>query len=227
MTGKLKGAAVLFDLDGTLIDTAGDLADAMNVALMAAGHAQVEGSAVRSLVGHGARRMLMRGFELSTGRPGTEDELDAGLACFLDYYEANIAVQSRPFAGAVEIIETLRRDGAAVAICTNKREHLACRLIDALGLQDLFDVIAGADTAAAAKPDPAPVYYCMEKTGAGRGVFIGDSDTDIRAAAAAEIPCYIADFGYGPLTLKDEACATFSSYEALAPEILKVLTGCQ
>lgn len=212
MAEDLKGAALLFDLDGTLVDTVDDLAAAMNHALLEAGLAAVAVSDVRHLVGHGARRMLMRGYQLSAGREAETEELDIALARFLDHYQANIAVHSRPFEHSIEMIEGFVARGARAAICTNKREAMARLLIETLGLSSLFDVIVGADTTTAAKPDPAPVRLCLEKTGATRAVFIGDSDTDIRAAKAAELPCFVADFGYGPVTLAAEAAAQFSDY---------------
>ncbi len=211
MAEDLKGAALLFDLDGTLVDTVDDLAAAMNHALAEAGLAAVPVSGVRHLVGHGARRMLMQGYEISAGRAAETEELDLALERFLDFYQANIAVHSRPFDHSIEMIERFLARGARAAICTNKREGMARLLMDALGLSSLFDAIVGGDTAPAAKPDPAPVRLCLERTGASRAVFIGDSDTDIRAAKAAGLPCYIADFGYGPTTLIAEA-TQFSDY---------------
>ncbi len=201
---NLDGAAVLFDLDGTLVDTADDLAASMNHALGLVGIDPVPGAEVRHLVGYGARRMLAQGYQLSLGREATEAELDEALAKFLDHYQENIAVHSRPFEGVIDMIEGLQAKGARIAICTNKREAMATLLIETLGLQDMFETIVGADTAAAAKPDPAPVRLCMERLGAGRGVFIGDSDTDIRAAQSLSMPCFIARFGYGPLTLASQ-----------------------
>lgn len=211
--GPLEGAAVIFDLDGTLIDTAGDLAASMNHALVLAGLSPVPAAEVRHLVGHGARRMLMRGYELSAGRAADAAALDLSLSRFLEHYQENIAVHSAPFEGAVAVIERLRADGAAAAICTNKREALAVRLMEALGLSGLFKTIVGGDTAGAAKPDPAPVRLCLEATRAERAVFIGDSDTDIRAAEAAGLPSFIAAFGYGPTALKDRAAGLFNAYD--------------
>ena len=222
MAADLAGGALIFDLDGTLVDTVEDLAASMNHALTAAGHDPVPAAQVRHLVGHGARRMLMRGFEVSAGRAAAEVELDAAMLHFLDFYCANIAVHSRPFDHVVEMIEGFIARGARAAICTNKREALARHLIETLGLTPIFDAIVGADTASAAKPDPAPVRLCLEKTAAKRAVFLGDSDTDIRAAAAAGLPCFIADFGYGPVTLGDQA-ALFSSYREAAPLIERAL----
>lgn len=223
MNNDLGGAAILFDLDGTLVDTAEDLAASMNHALAGAGLGPVPSVEVRHLVGHGARRMLMRGYQIAASRDADDAELDAALERFLSHYQENIAVHSRPFDGAVEMIERLRGKGARFAICTNKREAMATLLIKTLGLDGLFDVIVGADTTSAAKPDPAPVRLCLERTRAQRGVFIGDSDTDIRAANAASMPCLIARFGYGPLTLLDRATAKFDSYDDAAPLIMGAL----
>lgn len=225
LPGDLTGAAVLFDLDGTLVDTAADLAASMNHALGAAELAPAPQESVRHLVGHGARRMIRRGYELSAGRVPSDEEADKALKLFLEHYEANIAVHSRPFDGAVEMIEALRARGALMAICTNKREAMAKLLIETLGLSSLFDAIIGADTAGAPKPDPAPVMLCLKETGARRGVFIGDSDTDIRAAKAAGLPSFIASFGYGPLTLAREATGLFDDYIELGPMIENALTG--
>ncbi len=218
MAEDLRGGALLFDLDGTLVDTVEDLSASMNHALTAAGHDPVPTGEVRHLVGHGARRMLMRGFLLSAGREAEEAELDEAMTRFLDYYGENIAVHSRPFDHVIEMTEGFLARGARAAICTNKREAMARLLIETLGLTSLFDVIVGADTTEAAKPDPAPVRLCLEKTGAARAAFIGDSDTDIRAADAAALPCFVANFGYGPVTLADRA-TVFSSYREAAPLI--------
>jgi phosphoglycolate phosphatase len=225
MAEDLKGAALIFDLDGTLIDTVDDLAAAMNHALIEAGLSAVLSTEVRHLVGHGARRMLIRGFELSAGRQASDQELETGMARFLGYYQDNIAVHSRPFEYAVEMIEALRARGAKAAICTNKREGLAKQLIEQLGLGALFVTIVGADTTSAAKPDPAPVRLCLQRTNARRAVFIGDSDTDIRAAEAANLLSFIADFGYGPLTLASQATALFSSYRDAQQLIDDALAG--
>lgn len=217
---ELSDAVVMFDLDGTLIDTAGDLAAAMNHALTAAGRETVDAGEVRNLVGRGARAMLIRGFERTGGVPD-DAEIDAAFTRFLEYYVVHIADSSRPFPGAVAAIDDLRGRGAKIAICTNKPESPARRLIEALDLSARFDAIVGVDSAAAPKPDPAPVRRCLELTAAIRGVFIGDSDTDIRAAAAAGLPCLIGTFGYGPLTLREKATAAFGDYSALS-ELVRV-----
>ncbi|MEL6361007.1 MAG: HAD-IA family hydrolase [Pseudomonadota bacterium] len=214
----LEGTSVIFDLDGTLIDTATDLAASMNHAIAADGLAALDVSAVRHLVGHGARRMLSEAYQLA-GCEADGDMLDRSLDRFLDYYYGNIADHSRPFPRVEEEIGVLRRAGARVAICTNKREAPAVKLIETLGLSFLFDVIVGADSTAAAKPDPAPVRRCLDVTGARRAVFVGDSDTDIRAADNIGLPCVAVRFGYGPLTLKDQAVLVIDTYAGFAARV--------
>lgn len=211
MQASLSGVAVIFDLDGTLVDTAADLAASMNHVLMSAGRAPAPLDRVRHLVGHGARAMLDRGFRQNGGDPVVD--LDPHVSHFLEHYLQHIADQSRPFAGVVPILDQLQAEGAALAICTNKREAWARALLDALALSDRFAAIIGADTVGVAKPDPRPVMAALARTGASRGVFVGDSDTDIKAAQAAGMPCVAALFGYGPLDLANEAFALFSSYD--------------
>lgn len=214
MRADLSDVAILFDLDGTLVDTAEDLAYAMNHALGAAGRPPVPAGAVRHLVGQGARAMLERGFAASGPVPeGTA--MDGHVRAFLDHYLAHIADHSRPFPGAVEAVEAMIAMGARIAICTNKREAPARLLIDTLALSPLFDAIVGMDTVGAAKPDPAPARHCLRLCERDRAVFIGDSDTDLMTAAAAGMPALVTLLGYGPLTLAARARGLFSDFRAL------------
>lgn len=222
MTNDFEGVTLIFDLDGTLVDTAGDLAASMNYALTKAGRAQVPTRDVRHLVGHGARRMLAQGFEL-TGDAADDATLDEGLAQFLEHYQRNIAVDSEMFSGVDAMMSNFARYGAKLAVCTNKREKLAVRLLDKLGIVDRFAIIVGADTTNRSKPDPAPVRLCLSATNAERAIFFGDSDTDIKAALAAGLPVLVAEFGYGPLELSASATGIFDSYheaEKLARSLL-------
>jgi len=222
MQGSLSGVAVIFDLDGTLFDTAADLAASMNHVLTQAGRAPVPLDRVRHLVGHGARAMLDRGFRENGEEPPAS--LDDQVALFLEHYLDHIADQSRPFPGVIDALDTLGAEGAAIAICTNKREAWARALTGALGLDARFPVIVGADTVGVAKPDARPVLAALARTGRRRGVFVGDSDTDIRAARAAGMPAIVALFGYGPLDLVDDAFAVFSAY-AEAPALIRRAAG--
>jgi len=220
MNQSLKGAGVIFDLDGTLIDTAGDLAASINHVLRENGQQPMEPESVRHLVSFGARWMLAKGFCLHDRELIHSSEMDVHIEMFLEHYVANIAVTSRPFDDAMAAVEQMRIAGAKVAICTNKREALARQLIDELGLSDVFQVIVGADTSSAAKPDPAPIRLCMELLEVDKGVFVGDSDTDIKASLAAGLNCLLHMHGYGPFTLSDQVFALFHAY-AVTPELVK------
>ncbi|HXI85919.1 MAG TPA: HAD-IA family hydrolase [Parvularculaceae bacterium] len=222
MRENLAGVAVIFDLDGTLIDTAADLAAAMNHVLSKEGLSPLPPAEVRHLVGHGARAMLQRGFEEHRRAP-TPDEMDGHFEVFLAHYYEHIADHSRPFPGVLEAIGRLRAAQAKIAICTNKREAASRLLIEALEIGGLFDAIVGVDTTARPKPDPLPVRHCLDLAGAVRGVFVGDSDTDIKAAAAAGLPCLLAEFGYGPRLLMGEAFARFDDYRSLPDLVFEAL----
>ena len=224
MNKDLQGSALIFDLDGTLVDTAADLGVSLNHALEAAQLAPVPLAGVRHLVGHGAKAMIHQGYEISAERSPSENEVDCALQLFLEHYGSNIAVRSRPFDGVLDLLDRAQRRGVAIAICTNKREALAKQLIEELQLTHHFAIIVGADTASAAKPDPAPVKLCLEATQASRAIFIGDSDTDIRAAKAADLPCFLASFGYGPTTLSGEASFIFDAYADIEEKLFAALS---
>lgn len=226
MNAQNSCAAVIFDLDGTLIDTADDLAASMNFALGEMGLTPVAPGAVRHLVGSGARAMLARGIELASGKPAGPAATARGLTDFLAHYENHIAIHSRPFDGVLAMIDSLREQGIKMAICTNKREAMARHLLDTMGLSARFETIIGADTASAPKPDAAPVRLCMKRLAAQKAVFVGDSDTDILAAEAAGLPCLVATFGYGPVTLSGPGVMTFAAYDAqIAQQIQEMLAA--
>ncbi|MEH3107244.1 MAG: phosphoglycolate phosphatase [Sphingomonas fennica] len=187
-------AVVAFDLDGTLADTAPDLTAALNHALSELGRPPVPAEDVRHMVGHGARALLRRGL----GATGDADEalVEQGFPLFLDHYEANIAVGTRPFPGIEAALDAIAAEGATLAICTNKLEGLARRLVDALGWTARFPVIVGGDSLPVRKPDPAPLHAAIALAGGGAAAFVGDSITDVDTARAALIPCVAVSFGF-------------------------------
>jgi phosphoglycolate phosphatase len=192
--GPLKGATVVFDLDGTLVDTAPDLTNALNDVLTRRGHAPVSAASVRSAVAYGARAMIEEGLRQSQA----SDDVDRMLAEFLTHYEANIAAESVPFPGAVSALETLARAGAKLAVCTNKREDLTLKLLEALALGDYFDAIAGRDTFAVSKPHPDHLTGVIARAGGNpaKALMVGDSEVDIATAKAARVKAILVSFGY-------------------------------
>jgi phosphoglycolate phosphatase len=189
--------ALVFDLDGTLVDTAPDLMRATNHVLTALGRRPIGMDEVRAFVGHGARALISRGCE-ATGEPVAPRALEALYQKFLLYYGANIAEASVPFPGVLAFLERCRAANIAMGVCTNKLEGLSVQLLEALGMRSYFGSIVGSDTLAVSKPDPAPYFETLRRLGANgaRSIMIGDSETDIRTARAAGVPVIAVDFGY-------------------------------
>jgi phosphoglycolate phosphatase len=191
----LSNATIVFDLDGTLVDTAPDLMNALNDVLTRRGHAPVSAATIRACVGQGARVMIEEALRLAEAK----EDVDPMLAEFLVHYEANIAAESRPFPGAVAALEALQARGATLAICTNKREHLSRKLLQELDLARYFSGLAGRDTFPVSKPDPAHLRGVIKLAGGpSNAILVGDSDVDFRTAKAAGVPIVMASFGYGP-----------------------------
>jgi phosphoglycolate phosphatase len=194
----LRGATIVFDLDGTMIDTAPDLIHATNHTLQLNGMEPVEGRIVQPAVGYGARAMIRTAME-SQGRASPDDVLTRMTEEFVAYYAENILVDSKPFPGLIEAIDELHNEGALLAVCTNKREGLAKKLLAGLKIGGRFAAIAGRDTFPKCKPDPAHVLETIRLAGgsAERAVMIGDSSADSLSAQAAGVPFIGVSFGYG------------------------------
>ena len=191
------GRALVFDLDGTLAETAPDLIDALNFVLARDGIAPVPLEAARSLVGAGARALIERGYARA-GRELTKARLEAVFVDFLQFYNAHIADKSTLFPGVLACLERCRREGWLLAVCTNKLEHSSNLLLEKLGVRERFAFVCGQDTFGVAKPNPRPLLETVARAG-GRveeSVMVGDSVTDIRTARAAGMPVVAVDFGY-------------------------------
>lgn len=193
----LSGAVIAFDLDGTLVDTAPDLVGTLNVLLREEGVAPLPMETARPLIGHGARRLLERGFEVAAA-PLPSDRLEQLFDRFLAHYFAHIADESRPFPGVTEALATLKAAGARLAVCTNKPTDLSIALLEALRMGDLFDAVVGPDAAPARKPDPRHLEAAIRAAGGAlpRAVMVGDAITDAGAARAAGAPLVLVSFGY-------------------------------
>lgn len=187
---------VVFDLDGTLADTSGDLLAAANACFRVMGAGDPLGAGDVLTAFHGGRAMLRAGFE-RLGRAADEAEVSAWYPRLLEHYRCAIAVHTRMYPGAVEAVEALRRAGHRVAICTNKPEGLAEQLMRDLGVRDLFGALIGADTLPVRKPDPAPYRLAVERAGGrvARSMLVGDTETDLKTARAAGAPVALVSFG--------------------------------
>lgn len=195
---------VVFDLDGTLIDTAPDLVEATNHILKGLKLAPVKLEKFKMCVGLGARQMIVQGLSDAKVRLA-EHEIDQLLADFLVYYGDNIAHESRPYPGAVAALDRLEAAGHRLAICTNKSEHLARKLMDTLGLANRFAVIAGRDTFEVSKPDPGHLTGTIAMAGGvvETALMIGDSATDVNTARAANILVIGVTHGYTDRPIED------------------------
>jgi phosphoglycolate phosphatase len=188
---------VVFDLDGTLVDTAPDLIGALNFILKREGLPPVPLTSARMLIGAGVRRLLERGLEVD-GRHASVADINRLTDDFIDYYKAHIADASRPFDGLESALDDLEAKGYRFAVCTNKLEGLSKQLLDALGLSGRFAAICGADTFGVAKPDPAILQQTVARAGGqlSTAIMVGDAGPDIGVARRAGIPVIGVEFGY-------------------------------
>ncbi|MCR4266680.1 phosphoglycolate phosphatase [Nitratireductor sp. ZSWI3] len=216
---------IVFDLDGTLVDTAPDLLDSLNHCLATTGIEPVHDAEINRIVGFGSRVMIERAFSVrqKSLAPG---QLDALQALFLDHYTENVPGRSRPYPGVLEAIERFQAAGYATAICTNKLEGMSLALLEALGLARHFRAICGGDTFPVRKPDPGHLLGTIAMAGANpeRAVMVGDSRTDIDTAKAAGIPVVAVDFGYTDRHVREfEPSRIISHFDELSVEMIEQL----
>jgi phosphoglycolate phosphatase len=188
---------IVFDLDGTLVDTAPDLINALNHILVREGMPPVPLHSARTMIGAGARRLLERGLELD-GRAFEPADINRLTVDFIDHYAAHIADASRPFEGLEAALDDLAARGCRFAVCTNKLEWLSKLLLDRLGLSGRFSAICGADTFGISKPDPAILRQTVARAGGEMSstVMVGDAGPDIGVARRAGVPVIGVTFGY-------------------------------
>jgi phosphoglycolate phosphatase len=188
---------VVFDLDGTLAETAGDLMGALNHVLALDGIAPLPVDRARNLLGSGGRALIRRGYA-TDGRDLDEVRLEVLFGRFLAFYEDHIADHSHLFPGVLEALDRIEARGYGMAICTNKMERTARKLLDVLGVAARFKAICGQDTFAVSKPQAGALLGTIAAAGGRpeRSVMVGDSGTDIATAKAANVPVVAVDFGY-------------------------------
>jgi len=188
---------VVFDLDGTLVDTAPDLIASLNYILDREGLPPVPLQAARTMIGAGARRLIERALELED-RAASVDDITRLTKNFTDYYAAHIAVESRPFDGLEGALDALQTQGFAFAVCTNKLEWLSKLLLDQLDLSRRFATICGADTFGVSKPDPAILRQTVDRAGGilSSAIMVGDGGADVGVARRSGVPVIGVEFGY-------------------------------
>ena len=195
---------IVYDLDGTLADTAEDLVATLNWLLAREGRAPLKVENAGSLVGAGARALITRGFAAS-GKSLEPEKLEALFVDYLSYYSAHIMERSRLYPGVDKALAAFERAGWRQAVCTNKTESLAKLLITKLGIAGRFAFVCGQDTFGVGKPDAKPLLETIAASGGARerAIMVGDSDTDIKTARAASVPVIAVDFGYADVPVEE------------------------
>jgi phosphoglycolate phosphatase len=215
---------IVFDLDGTLIDTAPDLIATLNLILAGEGLPAVAYDDARRMIGGGARGMIQRALEAES-RTASKTDLDRMFGAFIEHYAAHIADLSRPFPELEAALARLAGEGRRLAVCTNKLEWLSVRLLNALQLSRHFAAICGQDTFGVQKPDPEVLRRTILRAGGepARAIMVGDSGTDIRTARAAMVPVIAVDFGYSEVPIEslrpDRIIGSFADLPAAIREI--------
>ncbi|MBL6935627.1 MAG: HAD-IA family hydrolase [Alphaproteobacteria bacterium] len=223
-------AAVIFDLDGTLIDSAPDLLEALNHVLAQQGRRRADLHEVHMMMGHGAVHLLDKGLAATGGVP-PEGVHEALVESFLEYYEAHIAVHSRPFPGVVETLTSLRDAGHRMAVCTNKMQHFADKVLDALELGDFFETVVGGGATGFYKPDPEHLEAVLGRLGLGvnDAVMVGDSINDVAAAKALDMAAVVVTYGYSPEAVwglgADKVLERFDALPAALGELATATVG--
>ena len=192
---------ILFDLDGTIIDTAPDLMNAHNHVMKKFGHEPKELSDIKSLASKGAWMMMQRSFKKEVTDEKIKNEMTKE---FIDFYSKNIANSSKPIKGLLEFLDWAKSKNISMAICTNKQEKLAIDLLKKLKLIDYFEYVAGSDTFAFNKPDPRHLTDVVEIIGGDlkKTIMVGDSEVDEMAASNAKLPFVLVEDGYTEKTIQ-------------------------
>lgn len=212
----------VFDLDGTLIDTAPDLVDSLNYTIAARDLEPVTYADLTHLVGHGAKAMIERSFALRNS-PLTDVDLPPMLDRFIEHYKSGMPGKSLPYPGLLAALDRLAEAGVVLAVCTNKMESLARPLLDGLGMTSRFAAITGGDTFAVRKPDAEHLMGTVRLANGvpSRTVMIGDSLNDFKVARNAGIPSIAVPFGYSDVAVETlDPDLVIQHFDELTPEML-------
>ena len=213
-------AAILFDLDGTLIDSAPDIATAVNIVLASDGLPPLSVDTARSMIGHGIRKLVDRAY-VHSAMPLDGDELDAREAAMMTAYTNHLTDRTILLEGVAATLPKLVASWAKMAVVTNKPRRLTLGILGKFSLSDMFDIVIGGDDASARKPDPAPVLLALERLGvaAGDAVMVGDSAADTDAAKAAGVYSILIEGGYAQGEHGITADCTLARFDEL-PSVL-------
>jgi len=224
-----KKPIIVFDLDGTLVATAADLVDALNYCLKKHGNNAISSEDLSKYIGRGGQTMISKALE-AQGQPADAATVEAMLKDFSDFYGRHIPGKTHYFNGLTEIFKTFLEQGYLLAVCTNKLEHLAKKLINALdeqlGIENPFAAICGGDSFPWKKPDPRHIFSTIERAGGDphHALMVGDSAPDIEAAHAAHLPSIAVSFGYSDIPVHQlHPTKIINSYSEFTPELIKEL----
>jgi phosphoglycolate phosphatase len=219
--------ALIFDLDGTLVDTAPDLLGAMNAVLIQQGREPVDPDTLRHMVGFGAASLIRQAMA-ATGPAVEEDRLPALVDDFVVHYRQHLADGSVPFPGVVETLGALRRDGAKMAVLTNKPHELTLPLLKLLDMDKYFGAIHGAGRYSYNKPDPRVFHHVVEELAGdpnAPAVMVGDSATDVATARAAKAQVIVLSYGYTPVPAAELGGDAITDRFAQIPALARRLAG--
>lgn len=222
----LSNWTLIFDLDGTLVESAPDLHAALNHTLAYRNLQPVALGDIRAMIGDGAKALIRKGLE-HNGLTADETELDEELwPKFIEHYRANITCLSHLFDGAERALLRLKSEGACLAVCTNKAQTLAVEVLSGLGVLDLFDAVLGGDITVHKKPSGDHILETLALSGGQRtkAIMIGDSTTDERAAREARLPYIFVTFGYGELeTRPARDCLVIDHWQSIESAVSQLI----
>lgn len=218
--------ALIFDLDGTLIDSAPDLRTACNKVLVHHGRREISLDEVMKFIGNGAPKLIERAFR-ATGDEVSGDEVQTLTQEFLAFYTGHEADETRPYPGVMETLQKLKDAGYRMALCTNKPKAPTVNLMDELGMSDFFEVVLGGDELERKKPDPQMIHHVVQEMGVevGDAVMIGDSPNDIDAAKNAGMKNIAVSYGYRKVSVEEMAADVVIHEMVSLPATLSHLTS--
>jgi phosphoglycolate phosphatase len=190
-------ALVMFDLDGTLLDTAGEIGDSVNRTLAEFGHANVSDQDVRRWIGHGTGWLMKQAWAAAAGNANTSN-WDHVMSRFIEHYYDCAGTSSTPYPFVMETLDQLKSIGVKCAVITNKEARFTDRILEKHHLVNAFDMVICGDTLPVKKPNPEVIFHCLGglSQAAGESLFVGDSEIDVATAKAAGVTCWAVPYGY-------------------------------